>query len=186
MRRTIGVVSVVMLLASAASAEEGRHVRHKGLGLGHCGIALLRGHPDVLKARFNLTDAQINKLKPLRLAFLTKQIQTKADIAKLGLQMKTLFEGDLPDTKKVLDVYRKIRNLTNQIGEERIKLQLTFLGSLTKEQRAKLRLQCPMKGLGMGMHGHHDKGDKGDKGGHHDKDKDKDKDKGGHHKDKSH
>jgi Spy/CpxP family protein refolding chaperone len=182
MKRTIGVVSVITLLltSTATNAEEGTRGRHKGLGLGHCGLALTRGHPDVLKARFKLTDAQIDKLKPLRMAFLTKQIQLKAQMAQLGLQMKVLFEGDLPNTKKVLDLYRKIRNASNQIGEERIKFQMGFLGSLTKEQRATMRLQCPMMGLGMGMRAHHDK----DKGDHHDKGKDKDK--GGHHKDKSH
>jgi Spy/CpxP family protein refolding chaperone len=175
MTRAVGLVSIITLLLASAtsSAEEGRRGRHKGLGLGPCGIALMRGHPDVLKARFKLTDAQINKLKPLRLAFLTKQIQLKAQMAQLGLQMKTLFEGDLPDTKKVLDLYRKIRNAGSQIGEERLKVQLTFMGSLTKEQRSQMRLQCPMMGLGMGMHadhgkgGHHDMGNGGHEGGHH-------------------
>ena len=176
MKRTIVVVSVLTLLAAVTASAEEHHVRHKGLGLGACGIALLRGHPDVLKARFKLTDAQINKLKPLRVAFLSKQIQVRAQMAQLGLQMRGLFEGDLPDTNKVLDLYRKIRNAGTQIGEDRIKLQLTFLGSLSKEQRAQMRVQCPMMGLGMGMRPHHEKG--GHEGGH---------ERGGHHdKDKSH
>jgi Spy/CpxP family protein refolding chaperone len=122
-----------------------------GHGMRGCGMALIHAHPDVLKAKFGLTDGQVSQLAPLRTGFLTKRIQLHSQVQQLGLQMKGLFEADLPDQNKVLDVSRKIRNLQGQIAEERIKTMLKIMQVLTKDQRTQLRAHCPMPGMGMGM-----------------------------------
>jgi len=130
----------------------------KEMGMGHgmggnCAVALMHAHPDVLKAKLGLNDSQIAQIQSTRVNFLSKQIKLRSQVQQDELQMGVLFQADLPDQAKVLDLQRKIRGLRGQIAEERIKTHLKFLQILTKDQRAFLRTHCPPMGGGMGQGG---------------------------------
>jgi len=120
-------------------------------------MMLMHAPGDVLKLKLGLNDGQVAKLLPIRTAFQSKRITLTAQMQQIGLQLRTLFEaGDLPDTNKVIDLSRKLRNVRGNLEEERIKTQLKLLGTLTKEQRTKLRTECmhgPRPGMGKGGRG---------------------------------
>jgi Spy/CpxP family protein refolding chaperone len=156
MIRSIALSFVSLLLVGGvALAQPGPG---KGMGPGRgghgdklCGPALLHAHPDVLKAKMGLNDAQIKKIQALRNNFASQRIKLQAQAQQLMLQMSTLLEADLPDQNKVIDLSRKIRGVRGQLVEEGIKTALKVGQILTKEQRTAMRAQCPRMGMGMGM-----------------------------------
>ena len=136
----------------------------RGMGFGRggrrgCGKRILFAHPEVLKAKLGLSDAQVQKVEALRTNVMTKMIKGRAEVQLLRLQKRRLMQADLPDTNKVLKVHRKMRSIRGRLAEERIKTHIRFLGLLSKDQRTKLRLKCAKRG--WGGRGHHRRGGRG-------------------------
>ena len=154
--------AALLLLAPVAQAQPGPGPgpgpgRGMGRGMGPRGCGLMHAPPDVLKARFGLTDDQVTKIDGIRVNFLKKQITYRAEIQKLRLEHRQLFQSDLPNEGKVLQAMRKTRGLRGKLAEERVKTHLKIMATLTKEQRTKIRTECgPMmgpKGWGHGGKG---------------------------------
>jgi Spy/CpxP family protein refolding chaperone len=142
-------IAAALALSLIALAALPAHARFGGFGrmgmasgVGRCGRMLMRAHPDVLKSKLGLSDKQLQQIQPLRQQVASKSITLGAQMAQLGLQLRTAMEADLPDQNKVIDLSRKLRNVKGQLVEERIKAGLKLLQILTKEQRAQLRAQC--------------------------------------------
>jgi Spy/CpxP family protein refolding chaperone len=114
----------------------------------------MRAHPDVLKTKLGLNDGQVALVKKVRTNFLNKRITARAEIQKLRLQMRTLYESsDIPNEQKLLNLMRKMRGQRGRLTEERVKTHLRIMRVLTKEQRVQLRAKCMERGWGKGPRG---------------------------------
>ncbi|MFH1132631.1 MAG: hypothetical protein V1754_14950, partial [Pseudomonadota bacterium] len=127
----------------------------KGRGTGgskmcKCGKVLLHAHPEMLKKKFGLTDEQISRIRKNKVNFFEKKISLRSQIDLLGFQLGLLFEEDLPDQGKVLNLMRKKRSLKGQLKEEKVKSILNAMAVLTKEQRDQVRARCWDHGKGHG------------------------------------
>lgn len=131
-----------------------------GLRMG-CAKMLMRAHPDMLKTRLGVTDAQLTKIQAVRNNCISKRINSKAQLAQIRLKLRTLGEQDLPDEKKVLNLMSKARGVRGQMMEEGVKAQLKMMRTLKKEQRATLRATCAKQRLGRGGKGRWHKGGRG-------------------------
>ncbi len=160
---TILALGAIFFLASVAEAQPWGK---KGRGRrGHRGACkLMKAHPDMLKAKLGLNDAQIKKIQKIWYNKASKGIKARAEVQQLRLKMRMLMQTDLPDEAKVLAIHRKIRNLRGKMAEEKIKAKFKVLRTLTKDQRTKYRAMCP-RGMGHG----HGKWKRGGRGGWHGK-----------------
>ena len=165
-RYVAGLATIALLLgiSHAAYAQGGPgpmgrgpmghgRVGHGPGGFGWKGCGRMLMHPEMLKAKLGLTDAQVARLQSIRTNVMSKQIQARAEAQQLQLKQRELFQADLPDQNKVLDGMRKVRAVRGRMAEERVKAHLAMLSTLTKEQRAQLRSQCLAAGPGQGQWG---------------------------------
>jgi len=127
---------------------KGRH--HRGMKGLRCAKMLMHAPPDRLKEKLKLSDAQISKLEPLRMNFLTKKIKGKAEVQLNRLKMRRLMQADLPDQNKVLKLMRKQRNIRGRIHEEGLKAYISALKIMSAEQRKDFRVKC--RKMGKGRH----------------------------------
>ncbi len=122
-----------------------------GLRMGCAGM-LMRAHPDMLKIRLGITDAQLAKIQAVRNNVISKRISSRAQLAQIRLKLRTLGEQDLPDEKKVLNLMRTARGVRGRMTEEGVKAHLKILRMLKKAQRAMLRATCAQR-TGWGQRG---------------------------------
>jgi len=116
-------------------------------------MVLVHAPADVLKSKFKLDDGQVAKIEALRTHFLNKQITLRADLQKLQVKHRALFEADLPNEAQALNAMRAMRSLRGKLQEEAFKTHLKLLSVLTKEQRAQIRTECPWGRGGKGWGG---------------------------------
>ena len=141
-------LGAIFFLASVAEAQHGRWGKKGRMGRrGAC--KLMKAHPEMLKAKLGLDDAQIKKIQKIWYNKASKAIKLRAEVQQLRLKMRMLMQTDLPDENKVLTLHRKIRSIRGKMAEEKIKAKFKVLRTLTKEQRTKYRAMCP-KGMGHG------------------------------------
>ena len=157
--------AVFLLFSPAAEAQRGRGKgpgRGPGWGAGgwgggprlRCARLLMWAHPDALKAKLALNDGQVARISKVRMNFVQKRVTVRAEIQKLRLQMRTLYESsDIPNEQKLLNLMRKIRGQRGKLNEERVKTHLRVMRILTKEQRVQLRAKCMELGPGRGFRG---------------------------------
>ncbi len=123
-----------------------------GMGMsGGCARLLLHGYPAMLKANLGLNDSQVSQIQNIRKDYLSKRIKWNSQLQQYRLEIGVLWQSDIPDTKKVLDVQRKMFNVRNQMKEEWTKTLIRLLQVMTKEQRNSYRIHCPNPIGGMGM-----------------------------------
>ena len=159
---SILALGAVFFVASVAEAQRPFGKR----GRGHRGCKLMKAHPEMLKAKLGINDAQVQKIQKIWYNKASKGIKARAEVQQLRLKMRMLMQADLPNEAKVLALHRKIRTIRGRMAEEKIKGKLSVMRILTKEQRAKFRKICG-HGMGHGKWGRggHGKGGRGGKGG---------------------
>ncbi len=141
---TVLALGAVFFVASVAEAQPwGKRGR-----MGRRGCKLMKAHPDMLKAKLGLNDAQIQKIQKIWYNKASKGIKARAEVQQLRLQMKMQWQKDLPNEAKVLALHRKMRSIRGRMAEEKIKGKLKVMRILTKEQRTKYRAMCPRGGHG--------------------------------------
>lgn len=160
----------VILLAGAAAEARGGWRGGPGRGGGggrwggphmRCARVLMHAHPDLLQEKLGLKSGQLARINRLRSNFQNKKITARAEIQRLRLQMRELFQSsDVPSNRQVLGLMRKIRAQRGRLMEERMKTHLAAMRTLSKEQRTTLRTKCPEMGRRgkWGHRGHHGRG----------------------------
>lgn len=175
MFKTIGAMIlagtlITISLPDLAQAQPGPHgkgmFRGGGMGGGHRGFRggrcrkLLRAHPDVLKAKFGFTDAQIKKIHAIQDNFASKRIAHGARAMQLKIKLRRMMQQDTPNEARVLALHRQIRALRGKIAEEGIKARIRTMGSMTKQQRTQFRQKCGKHGK-RGWQGKRGRGGRG-------------------------
>jgi len=137
---SITLATAMMLVGFGGDAEArwGRHGRG-GKGFGRGGRGLMRMHPQKLKQVLGLSAAQAARIAAIRTNAQSKRIQLRAKVQLQRLALRNEMKKDLPSQAKVLALLRKTRALRGKMREEGIKAHLKVLGTLTAEQRGKLR-----------------------------------------------
>ena len=145
---TLGATFVVAT-PTPAEAQPWRHMRRHQMGKRRCLGRLMHGHPEMLKKRLQLTDAQIAKIDPIRTNFLRKAIKYRAMVQQYRLDKRTEMRKDLPNQGRVLAAMRKIRGARGNMKEEMVKAYISILKVMNPDQRKKMRQQCRRMGRGM-------------------------------------
>jgi Spy/CpxP family protein refolding chaperone len=148
MLAVFGVAAMTLaLLPETAEARRHGHGRfgHRGHhkhGHMRCMGMLFRAPQMMLKQKLGLSDAQVKKIESIRMNFMQKRITLRANMQRQRLKMRALWQQDLPSQNAVLSGMRKLRSIRGTLMEERVKASLWMMGTLTKQQRQKLRQKC--------------------------------------------
>ena len=102
-----------------------------------------------MKEELGLTDAQVKKLKSMKMNQKKKAIDDGAEIQKIELELHELMGEDEIDIKAVDRIIDKIADQKAKIQKNCIRGMVDARKVLTSEQRKKLK---GMKGAGMKMH----------------------------------
>lgn len=172
MVRTIAVVLIVLFCSIGyASAEECEGMKGGsgmpkmmmmakggdmmcGPGMG-CGLMMCGGRHKCaggfigMKEELGLADAQVKKLKSMKMNQEKKAIDDRAEIQKMELELHELMSEDEINIKAVDRIIDRIATQKAKIQKNCIRGMVDARKVLTSEQRKKLK---GMKGAGMKMH----------------------------------
>ncbi len=114
-----------------------------------------------LHAELNLTTEQSDKIEALKLDFQKQQIDQRADVQKLHLEMKELMRADKPNRKAINSTLEKISGKQLVMKKMHVNHRLDVRELLTDEQKEifdqhAMRKGHGRQGNGMGSrHGGH-------------------------------
>ena len=172
MVRTIAVVSILLLCSIGyASAQPCEGMKGDtgmpkmmmmgkggdmmcGPGMG-CGLMMCGGRHKCaggfigMKEELGLADAQVKKLKSMKMNQEKKAIDDRAEIQKMELELHELMSEDEINIKAVDRIIDRIATQKAKIQKNCIRGMVDARKVLTSEQRKKLK---GMKGAGMKMH----------------------------------
>lgn len=124
---------ILSLAASWAQPGQGYQAMHARLGSGE-----LLDNPQV-KEKLGLTDEQISMIKEGIESNKRAQIEHKAQMELLQLDLKKAMDADEIDEKAVADITRKIGELHGKQLENRLKTRAIVQNTLTTEQKEKAK-----------------------------------------------
>ena len=112
-----------------------------------------------LQEQLGLTKEQLEKLRGIGRDTMKKSIQNRAALRVKQMELNELLEADTPDRTAVEKKVREMSDLQAAMLRSRVDTRLAFAGTLTPEQRTKLRtlarqrMHRGMMGRGWGRGG---------------------------------
>jgi len=92
-----------------------------------------------LQEQLGLTNEQMEKLRGIGRDTMKKSIQNRAALRVKQMELNELLEADTPDRAAVEKKVREMSDLQATMLRSRVDTRLAFAGTLTPEQRTKLR-----------------------------------------------
>lgn len=140
----------------------------KGMGMGHpgmgqgmgrgMGMGRGKGHPGMMFAMLDLSDAQKAKMRDIHENAARAQIQARADMQIARMDMRKLMRADRPDQGAINAQIDKMGQMRTAMQKTRVATMLEARAQLTPDQLKKMKAlheNGPMGGHpGMGMGGH--------------------------------
>ncbi len=138
------VLALVFLFGTTfnayAKGQRGKMMRHSGFGLKMAEKNLFSaGMLLKLKDEIGLSEAQVKKIEKMQYKFQEFKIKSSADAKLIGLQIKSEFNVDKVNRKKVTDLIRKAAAIRTEIQIGRINYMLDVKSVLKKEQIDKIK-----------------------------------------------
>jgi Spy/CpxP family protein refolding chaperone len=145
MKKWIAAGAVLMLAAlSVAFAgyrksgfERGFQGRHGHFMMGQRVLALLDN--DQFRAKMNLTDDQASRLRQIVVNTEKSAIETRAQMAVEGIELREMLRADKPDQDAVMKKVEKISSLRGQMMKDGIQAILEAKAVLTPQQQKQFR-----------------------------------------------
>jgi Spy/CpxP family protein refolding chaperone len=153
MKKTILIISLVFLVASATIAMAGN--RDKGGQMGPWA-----GMKAPALSNLNLTGEQEEKIRALGEAHQKEVAPLRMELYKKRTELRLLWMQDNLDANKIKAKQKEIHELRGKLQEKRTDFRLNFYNTLTPEQRTQLILRKYARGRhGFqgprgGLHGH--------------------------------
>ncbi len=94
---------------------------------------------DRVKAYLNLTEPQAQKLRQIVVDAEKSGVQTGAQLAVRGIELRELLRADLPDRDAVMKKVEELSSLRGQMMKQHVQALLDAESVLTPEQRKKVR-----------------------------------------------
>lgn len=161
MKKWIAIAAVATFVAAGFAFAAQRSWRpgahgfrgHEGWSMGHRILALLDN--DQFRARVNLTDNQVTRLRQIVTNAEKSNIQTRAQMRIDGIDLRQMLEAEKPDQDAVLKKVQQISELRGQMMKNNVQALLEAKTVLTPEQQEKIRqfIGARFSGRAWGHHG---------------------------------
>ena len=134
--RSITVLAIAMVMSISVNAQNsgGKGMGTRGQAYGQGG----QGYGQHVQNFLNLSDAQKEELKTLRVKHYKEMKPIRAEMGELGARQYTLMSQEEVDVKSVNKLIDEKTSLMNEMQKKKVNHQLAFREILTDEQQMML------------------------------------------------